>query len=191
MRYPGRPFEDFTVGQVFELPTFCVSRREMYEFCELTGDNNPLHDVRAEEFHEKVNIFKIPIVPGVLTFAKAIGVISRAGVWDGTCLAFLKKEVGFTAPVMPSEALFTKLIVLEKIPGDQVNRGIIRFGVEVSRADKVVLVGKISILIAKKSPLGPSEFTTVLDHKIGRQDQEVVHLTKDGQPISGDGVWYD
>lgn len=252
MKYPGRYFEEFHPNQEIQLPSFTIYKRDfeslrklvrtqpraygvfkispedVYSFSKITGDWNALHG-NDSEFHALVNVFKRPIVHGLLTvycalrsinfnaknwiagfdngkflapadssdelwadmnadeipmplsvkkensedvlvsglfytdvnnslpsaldlLAWSIGVAHSAGVWNGTCLAFLGFDKGrMLKPVNPGEALWPQLNVLRK--EDRGKRGAVTFLLEVSNSTDTVFTCELSILLAKWHPV--------------------------------------
>ena len=149
MRYHGRYFEEFTQGQEFSPPPFSISKREMEEFGRLTGDQNPLHT--DAEFCRSEGLFRLPVVHGMATLSFAMGVIDKAGVFRGTCLAFSGAGIRFTAPVYPGYALWAKLTVHEVVDLKDKPYGLVNFHLVVEDATKRVLEATLGILVARRA----------------------------------------
>jgi len=149
MRYHGRYFEEFTQGQEFSPPPFSISKREMEEFGRLTGDQNPLHT--DAEFCRSEGLLRLPVVYGMATLSFAMGVIDKAGVFRGTCLAFVDAKVTFIRPVYPGYALWAKLTVLRVIDHADKPYGFVEFLFEVKDAKTTVLLASLGILVKRRA----------------------------------------
>ena len=73
-----RYMQDLEVGEKFSTGRKIVSQTDVEIHCTLSGDDHPLFLI--DEFATKVGLnFKGRIVPGILTFAYAVGLMIQTG----------------------------------------------------------------------------------------------------------------
>lgn len=118
--YHGRYFDDLTVGEKLLTPFRLVTKADVDQFAQLTGDNNPLH---VDEEFARRTIFGKPIAHGMLTASITTGLVTSLGIFHGTVIAFLGVEAKFLAPVFFGDSLQAECSVEEKKEGNKPNRG--------------------------------------------------------------------
>jgi acyl dehydratase len=143
---PGRWFEEFEVGQVFDhAQRVSITQHDNALFCRLTRNTQPLH---LDEAYARGTEFGGIVVNGLYTFSLAVGV-SVEETTSGTLVANLGYEdVRHPAPVRPGDTLRFTTQVVEKRPSSKPGRGIVTLrhqafnqeGQEVCQFKRVVMV---------------------------------------------------
>lgn len=141
-------FEDFHLGQEFVSPGRTITEHDVMTFAGLSGDYNQLHTNR--EFC-KNNQFGQPIAHGLLGLTVTSGLLSRAGLAEGTILAFLGLTWDFTAPIFFGDTVFAKMTVKEKRETSKSDRGIITRQVELINQNAIVVQkGTMTTLVRRR-----------------------------------------
>jgi itaconyl-CoA hydratase len=108
---PGRYFEDFTEGDVYEhLPGRTISQQDNAWFTLLTMNTHPLH---FDEEYAAATEFGRPLVASPLTVAIIVGM----SVSDVSAKAIANlgwKDIKLTKPVFPGDTLYANTEVLGK-----------------------------------------------------------------------------
>lgn len=143
---PGRRFEEFQVGQVFEHgDAVAVTQEDNAAFCRLTRNRQPLH---LDEAYARASPFGRIVVNGLYTLSLAVGV-SVEDTTAGTLVANLGYEdVRHPVPVHPGDTLRFATEVLAKRPSSKPGRGLVTLqhrafnqaGAEVCSFRRIVLV---------------------------------------------------
>ena len=103
----GRTIGELTVGQSAEL-TRRIERRDISEFVEAVGDDNPLH---SDPAFAAQTAFGEPIAPGVFTAGLISAVIGTALPGPGT--VYLSQSLKFTRAVRVGDVITARVEVLE------------------------------------------------------------------------------
>lgn len=141
-------FEDFYFGQEFVSPGRTITEHDVMTFAGLSGDYNQLHTNR--EFCKR-NQFGQPIAHGLLGLTVTSGLLSRAGLAEGTILAFLGLTWDFTAPIFFGDTVHAKMTVKEKRETSKSDRGIITRQVElINQNATVVQKGTMTTLVRRR-----------------------------------------
>ena len=108
---PGRYFEDFTEGDVYQhLPGRTISQQDNAWFTLLTMNTHPLH---FDEEYAAATEFGRPLVASPLTVAIIVGM----SVSDVSAKAIANlgwKDIKLTKPVFPGDTLYANTEVLGK-----------------------------------------------------------------------------
>lgn len=156
-------FDDFFIGQTFDGSGKCsgseeyrlcarrVTPESIAEFARSTGDTNPLH--REDAFARDAGLgFSGRIAHGFMVTNWINGMVSEAGIWDGTLIAFLGFGGDFRAPAYPGDILLLELVVAEKreVKKESEKRGLVRFNFCMRKlSGGVVVEGFLTVLILK------------------------------------------
>lgn len=111
---PQRWFEDFTLGEVFNLPSRTMTDGIFAAFQAASGDNHPIH--YDAEFCRRHGM------PGMLAHGYQVAIQSCAGAGlfpfmvEESLKAFLDQSTRFLAPVFVGDTLYPRLIVAELTP---------------------------------------------------------------------------
>ena len=92
----GQTFEEMTVGSAFRTAWRTITESDMVMFRQLTGFTEPLF---LDSRHAGESGYSGTLVPGMLTFAYAEGLVLQTNVLHGTGIAFMHTEVDWLAPV--------------------------------------------------------------------------------------------
>ena len=103
-------FEDFQVGATFSSEETMVSRQDIQNFADLTGDWNKLH---VDDAYAKSVGFSSVIAHGMLNLSVALGLWYSLALTNSTTLALAGfNSVAFKAPVYPGDVLRLDVQVL-------------------------------------------------------------------------------
>jgi len=151
----GKYFDDFTVGEEYRPPGRTVTEADVVDFAALSDDSNPIHTDAAfaagTPFGER-------IAHGLLGLAMSGGMLSRAGVIEGTAL-FLGVEWRFKAPIRIGDTIYSVIRVDSTRLLEDGERGIVEFGFEITTADgEVVQEGRHTFMVFKSAAaMAPAE----------------------------------
>lgn len=141
-------YEDFAVGQEFTSPGRTITEYDVMTFAGLSGDYNQLHT--NSEFC-KGNQFGRRIAHGLLGLSVTSGLLSRAGLAEGTVLAFLGLTWDFTAPIFFGDTVYARMTVKEKRETSKPDRGIVTRQVElVNQNGTVVQKGTMTTMVRRR-----------------------------------------
>lgn len=144
---PQRWFEDFVLGEVFNLPSRTMTEAIFLAFQAASGDNHPIHyDVEFCRAHGMPNM----LAHG---FQVAIQTAAGAGLFpfmvEESLKAFLDQSSRFLAPVFVGDTLYPSLTVAELTP--QNTTGILTMASSVrNQKGVVVLEGTQRYLLRKR-----------------------------------------
>jgi len=126
---PSKYWEDFCIGEEVITPSITITETHLVNWAGLTMDFYPLH---TDEEYAKKTIFKGRIAHGPLTFALAIGLIYRTGIYGDSILAWLGVEnLKIPLPVRIGDTIRVHTKVIEMRETKDPSRGIIKFHWEV------------------------------------------------------------
>ena len=138
-------FEEFVVGQHFELEPITLTEKEIFEFAE-KFDPQPIH---IDEEFSKNSIFNGIIASGFHTISAVWGQWIRANKFGTEIIGGVGLDyVTWNAPVRPNDTLKTVVEVANKIPSSKGNRGIvvIKFTVT-NQSEEIVLETQGKVII--------------------------------------------
>ncbi len=120
---PGRWYEEFEVGQVFDhTQRVMVTQADNAAFCRLTRNSQPLH---LDETYARTTPYGGIVVNGLYTMSLAVGV-SVEETTSGTLVANLGyEEVKHPAVVYPGDILRFATQVIDKRATSKPGRGIV------------------------------------------------------------------
>ena len=139
---PGRYFEDFEPGRVFELGSRFVTAEEIVAFGR-EFDPQPFH---VDEEAAAASIFGGLIASGWHTGAMWMRLYVDALLGGAASLGSPGiEELRWLAPVRPGDTLSARLTVLEATPSERnAARGTVRIRGEVENQDGVVVMSMVS-----------------------------------------------
>jgi acyl dehydratase len=111
---PQRYFDDFTVGEVFNIPSRTVTEAQFLAFQGASGDNHPIHYDR--EYCRRHGH------PELLAHGYQVLIQTAAGaglfpfVVEGTLLGFIEQSSRFLKPVYAGDTLYPRLTVSDLKP---------------------------------------------------------------------------
>ena len=144
---PQRWFEDFTLGEIFNLPSRTMTEAIFLAFQAASGDNHPIH--------YNVEFCRAHGMPHMLAhgFQVAIQTVAGAGMFpfmvEESLKAFLDQSSRFLAPVFVGDTLYPSLTVAKLEP--QNTTGILTMASSVrNQQGVVVLDGTQRYLLRKR-----------------------------------------
>jgi acyl dehydratase len=142
-------FEDFTLGEIFTIPSKTLTESHFLLFAAVTGDNHPIHYdreyCRARGFPER-------LAHGYLvTMQTVLGASSLSPDLQESIVAFLEQSSRFLKPVFVGDTLHPQLSVQELVP--RRTTGLVKMRAPVrNQHDEVVLEGQHSYIVKKRHP---------------------------------------
>lgn len=149
-----RYFEDFFVGERFNLPSRTMTDAMFAAFQLASGDNHPVHyDVEYCRAHG---------MPHMLAhgFQVVIQTAAGAGLFphmvEESLKAFIEQSSRFLAPVFVGDTLYSSITVSELVEGR--TTGVLTMRSEiVNQNNVVVLEGMQKYLLRKRNPMSSSD----------------------------------
>jgi acyl dehydratase len=118
----GRTWEEMTPGFKFRTSSRTITDADLQAFISLVGLNEPLfYDVRVSAALG----YARRLVPGMMTFSYAEGLVIQTGSIHGTGLAFMHSEIDIAAPVFAGDTIVVAVEVIEQRPTSKGDRGVI------------------------------------------------------------------
>ena len=118
----GRTWEEMTPGFRFRTAGRTITEADLVGFVSLVGVNEPLFtDVRVATDHGYAG----RLVPGMMTFSDAEGLVIQTGCIHGTGLAFMHAELDIRQPVFVGDTVTVIVEVTEQRAASKGNRGVI------------------------------------------------------------------
>lgn len=142
-------FDEFELRQEYKSPTRTLTESDVVNFATMSGDMNELHT--SSQF-AKTTSFGKRIVHGLLGLSISHGLMFRLGLIDGTAIAFLQVDNWkFISPIFFGDTVHARIIIEEKIPSkSKVDRGIIRFFVQLINQDETVVQEGVQVIMVKR-----------------------------------------
>src|SRR5262249_8015197 len=123
----GTYFDGFAVGDVIETGGRTVTEYDLMAFAGLSGDFNPQH---TDEQFAATTHFGTRIPNALLGVIFTSGFLARAGLFDGTAVAFLSLTWNFIAPLRVGDTVHVRQTVQQARVISDGRRGIVDFGIE-------------------------------------------------------------
>jgi acyl dehydratase len=142
-------FEDFVLGEVFDIPSKTLTESHFVMFAAVTGDNHPIHYdreyCRARGFPER-------LAHGYLvTVQTVLGASSLSPALQESIVAFLEQSSRFLKPVFVGDTLRPQLTIQELVP--RRTTGLVKMRSTVrNQHDELVLDGHHSYIVKKRHP---------------------------------------
>lgn len=140
-------FEDFEIGEKFQIPSKTLTDAHFLFFSGMTGDNHPIH---YDDEYAKATRFGKRVTHGLLVTAMgAMGASTLSPLVDGSMVAFIEQSSRFLKPVLIGDTIKPELEVSELIPKTDV--GVLRLKTRITnQRDEIVLEGTHAYLIKKR-----------------------------------------
>lgn len=118
----GRHWEELPAGTTFTTGRRTITETDLVVLLQFTGINEPLFldATRAKGFG-----YEGRLVPGVLTYAVAEGLIVQTGIFHDTAMAFLGMELRTTAPVYVGDTIHVEVEITESRVTSNPERGVV------------------------------------------------------------------
>ena len=147
-----RYFEDFSIGDRFVTSSRTVTEADITLFAGLSGDYNPIH---TDKEFAGASAYGERIAHGVLGLAIATGLKFRLGVFDGSVIAILGFEWNFKAPIRIGDTIHCALVIEEKRPTRNPERGILHQRIQViNQNGDVVQEGVHKVMVRSRPTAG-------------------------------------
>jgi acyl dehydratase len=118
----GRTWQEMPVGLRFRTDGRTITETDVISFVTLAGVNEPLF---FDERSGRANGYAGRLVPGMMTFSYAEGLVIQTGSIHGTGLAFLHTELDIKAPVFVGDTIAVVVEVTESRATSSGNRGLV------------------------------------------------------------------
>jgi acyl dehydratase len=118
----GQRFEEMTVGSAFRTGWRTITEADMVMFRQLVGITEPLF---MDGRHAAESGYSGTLVPGMMTFAYAEGLVLQTNVLHGTGIAFMHSDLDITAPVYVGDTICVIVEVTEARPSKSGGRGVV------------------------------------------------------------------
>ena len=142
-------FEDFALGETFDIPSRTLTESHFLMFAAITGDNHPIHyDLeycRARGFPER-------LAHGYLiTVQTVLGASALSPMLQESIVAFLEQSSRFLKPVFVGDTIYPKLTVQELTP--RRTTGLVKLQSTIrNQHDDLVLDGHHAYIVKKRHP---------------------------------------
>jgi acyl dehydratase len=140
-------FEDFQVGETFQIPAKTMTDAHFLFFAGMTGDHHPIH---YDDEYAKTTRFGKRVAHGLLlTALTAVGASTLSPLLEGSIVAFVEQSARFLTPVLIGDTVTPELEVSEVIPKTDV--GLLRLTTRVkNQRGETVLEGMHAYLIKRR-----------------------------------------
>ena len=141
--------EDLPVGTVLTSSARTISAQDIADYCELSGDHNPLH--KDDEWVRANTPFTQRIAHGLLVLGASSG--TPCPEMDALLIvAYLSESRNFKAPTYPGDAIVTEWAVIENRPSNsKPEQGLVKLAVTCTKQDgTVVQAGEDLLLVARR-----------------------------------------
>jgi len=142
----GRTWEEMTPGFSFRTSSRTITEADVHAFVQLVGINEPLFlDARVAGEAGYTG----RLVPGMMTFSYAEGLVIQTGSIHGTGMAFLHTELDIAAPVYVGDTITVVVEVTEQRPTSSGGRGLVTTRNSVVNQDGVTVMTYSPIRLTK------------------------------------------
>jgi len=149
----GRWYEDFTLGETFDLGARTIGDDDIRRFAEVSGDHNPLH---LDDAYAASSPLGGRVAHGVLGLAAATGLLNAFGLTRGTLVAFAGLTWRFRAPIRPDETVRATARVATLRTTSKPDRGLVELDVELCGEDgEIRQSGRLTFLVRRRSAAAP------------------------------------
>jgi len=141
--------EDLPVGTVLTSTSRTISAQDIADFCDLSGDHNPLH--KDDEWVRANTPFEQRIAHGLLVLGVSSG--TPCAEMDSLLIvAYLSESRNLKAPTYPGESIVTEWKVIENRESkSKPDQGLVKFAVTCTKQDgTIVQEGEDLLLVAKR-----------------------------------------
>lgn len=118
----GRHWEELPVGTTFVTGRRTVTEADLVAILHFTGINEPLF---LDAGRSRAFGYEGRLVPGVLTYAMAEGLIVQTGIFHDTAMAFLGMELRTTQPVYVGDTIHVEVEITESRASSNPARGVV------------------------------------------------------------------
>ena len=142
--------EDLPVGKVLTSASRTITAQDIADYCELSGDHNPLH--KDDEWVRENTPFEQRIAHGLLVLGASSG--TPCPELDALLIvAYLSESRNFKAPTYPGESIVTTWEVVENRPSkSKPDQGLVRLAVTCTKQDGTVVQDGEDLLLVARTP---------------------------------------
>jgi acyl dehydratase len=148
-----RAFEDFKLGEIFNLPSRTVTEAQFLAFQAASGDNHPVHYDR--EFCRRHGH------PELLAHGYQVLIQTAAGAGlfpfmvEDSLLGFIEQSSRFLRPAYAGDTLYPRLVVSDLKP--QRTTGVLTLASTIhNQKGELVMEGSQKYLLRKRTGIGPA-----------------------------------
>ena len=141
-------FEDFKIGQRYELPPVLISRDKILRFA---GEFDPLL-VHLDDEYAKTTGFGAIIAPGVMSFMAVWNQFIKLNVWGDEIVAGKSTHIEWLAPVYEDETL-KGIVTVSCLTERNRYNGIVAVDVDIFNSNGVQVIKNITENILKRRPV--------------------------------------
>lgn len=140
-------FEDFQVGDSFNVPARTITEADIVLFAGVSGDQNPIH---TDEEFAKTTPYGTRIAHGLLILSVISGLTNRVGFTEKSVLAFVGLKWKFLLPVKIGDTVWAQIRISNKKEVDE-KSGLIVYELEVfNQRKEIAQKGEWTILLARR-----------------------------------------
>jgi acyl dehydratase len=149
----GLTWQELPVGMTFRTSTRTVTETDLITFITWAGIVNPLFmDAR---FSQNVEGYAGRLVPGMITYCFAEGLIAQTGVMRGTGIAMLSaRELNHVGPVFVGDTLHAAVEITESRATKKPGRGVVAAAVQVLNQDDMAVLTYSPVRLIRGSDAG-------------------------------------
>jgi acyl dehydratase len=152
LRTRGLTWQELPVGTKFTTSTRTITEADLLTLVTWAGITEPLF---TDARHGAALGYTGRLVPGVLTYCVAEGLVVQTGAFHGTGMAFLGAELTQKAPVYVGDTLHAVVEITASRASSTPGRGVVSSTVSVrNERDEVVLVYTPVRLVRGSDPEG-------------------------------------
>ncbi len=142
--------EDLPIGTVLTSASRTISAQDIADFCDLSGDHNPLH--KDDEWVRANTPFEQRIAHGLLVLGVSSG--TPCPQMDSLLIvAYLSESRNFKAPTYPGESIVSEGKVIENRESkSKPDQGLVKFAVTCTKQDGTVAQEGEDLLLVAKRP---------------------------------------
>ena len=142
--------EDLPVGTVLTSAARTISAQDIADYCDLSGDHNPLH--KDDEWVRANTPFEQRIAHGLLVLGASSG--TPCPEMDALLIvAYLSESRNFKAPTYPGESIVTEWKVIEnRASQSKPDQGLVKLAVTCTKQDGTVVQDGEDLLLVAKRP---------------------------------------
>ena len=145
----SRYFEDFTIGEIFYIPSRTIGDAEVTAFRTASGDTHPVHyDI---EFARERGLPNVMAHPFQLLLYTTPGASDFSYMIEDTLVSFVGQNSRFIKPVFRGESLYPELKVAALEPQGTVGLVTLASTVVNQRAE-LCMEGEMSFMIKRRPP---------------------------------------
>ncbi len=150
-------FEDYRIGEEFNIGEFIITAQDIQRFAELTYDFNPLH---LDKDYATKSGYKNVISHGLLGVSLCSGIAYKSGLFDKRVVGLISQTMRYKKPIYVDEQLKFTLKVTNKRDIPNSIGGIVIFDTKLmDKNGNILILGEWNVLILKAKTVVPSDIS--------------------------------